>query len=297
MDTIMQLSAYGDNADSALSKAREEIERIATLLSATDQNSALLELQNGDTLSADFLVPFQTAKKISDATDGALDLSLYPITNAWGFYTKNYRVPTEDEIAELLNHKALWSLDGGKLLCDESFHPDLGSVAKGYASQRAVEVLKENGVTSAILSLGGNVQTIGQKPDGSDWTVSVADPLNTEETVGNLRVGECAVVTSGSYQRNFTENGKTYHHILNPKTGFPAENGLLSVTVICDDGTLADGLSTALFVQGKESASLSDYFSFEALYITEKKEIYLTPGLSSVFECTNETYKVIEIDE
>lgn len=293
----MQITAYGDAAESALPKARKRIEELASLLSATDENSAVSKLKNGDTLPQDILVPLRTAKQISDKTDGALDLCLYPLTKAWGFYSKEYRVPTTSEIETLLSEKAVWSLDGNTILCSENLHLDLGSVAKGYASEEAAKVLRENGVTSAVLALGGNVQTIGQKPDGSDYIVSVADPLSPDNTIGNLHVGECAVVTSGSYQRNFTENGKTYHHILNPKTGYPAENGLLSVTVVCADGTMADGLSTALFVGGLDSYKLYEHFSFEALYITEEKEIFLTPGLFDRFEQTNETYKTAKVLE
>jgi len=167
-------------------------------------------------------------------------------------------------------------------------------VAKGYAAMCAAEQLRQNGVQGAVLSLGGNVQTIGRKPDGSDWHVSVADPLHPDGTVCDLFVGETAVVTSGSYQRSFTKNGKTYHHIIDPATGAPAESGLLSVTVVCADGTTADGLSTALFIMGMERGTelwKSGSIPFDALWITEDADVYVTPGLAERMEQSNETYK------
>ncbi len=292
MDTIMQITAYGGTND-ALAAARDVIEGLDAVLDATDPQSALSLLKNGDTIPKTILKPLQTAQTIADATDGALDVTLYPLSDAWGFYSKNYRVPPQTELRALLRERGSFSVQDGRLVCPDGTKLDLGSVAKGYAADCAVRALRQNGVQSAILALGGNVQTLGQKPDGSDWRVSVADPLHPDGTVCDLLVGETAVVTSGSYQRSFTENGKTYHHILDPATGMPSESGLLSVTVVCPDGTTADGLSTALFVLGLERGTTlwkKSAIPFDALWITENREIYVTAGLSQRVEQTNETY-------
>ena len=299
MDTVMQITAYG-STDEALREARSVIEELDGLLNATDSQSALSLVQDGETLPKTILEPLQTAQKIADATDGALDVTLYPLSDAWGFYTKNYRVPPQQELQKLLQGRGKFSVQDGKIVLSHGTKLDLGSVAKGYAAQCAAENLRHNGVQSAVLALGGNVQTIGQKPDGSDWRISVADPLHPDGTVCDLRVGETAVVTSGSYQRSFTEDGKTYHHILDPATGAPAQSGLLSVTVVCPDGTTADGLSTALFILGPERGEAlwkSGAFDFDALWITESRELYVTAGLASRMEQTNEAYpnaKIIE---
>lgn len=293
MDTIMQITAYGA-ADDALAEARNAIEGLDAVLDATDPQSAVSLLKNGDAIPGTILEPLQTAQTIADATEGALDVTLYPLSDAWGFYTKNYRVPTQAELQALLQNRGEFSVRDGKLFCTDGTKLDLGSVAKGYAAMSAAEKLRQHGVQGAVLSLGGNVQTIGRKPDGSDWRVSVADPLQPDGTVCDLLVGETAVVTSGSYQRSFTENGKTYHHILDPETGAPAESGLLSVTVVCADGTTADGLSTALFIMGLERGATlwkSGAIAFDALWITEDRGIYVTPGLAERMEQTNETYK------
>ena len=299
MDTLMQLTVYG-GTDDALAVARDVIEGLDVLLDATDPQSALSQLQNGDALPRTILEPLQTAQKIADATDGALDVTLYPLSDAWGFYTKNYRVPSATERRALLQNRGSVLVQDGSLVLSDGAKLDLGSVAKGYAADRAAESLRKNGVQGAVLALGGNVQTLGQKPDGSDWRVSVADPLQPDGTVCDLLVGETAVVTSGSYQRSFTENGKTYHHILDPSTGAPAESGLLSVTVVCPDGATADGLSTALFVLGAERGAAlwkNGALAFDALWITENRELFVTPGLASRMEQTNETYAKAKIIE
>lgn len=292
MDTLMQITAYG-GTDESLAEARDVIEGLAAVLDATDPQSALSLLQNGDALPKTILEPLQTAQTIANATDGALDVTLYPLSDAWGFYSKNYRVPPQEEIRSLLRERGSFHVQDDRLVCTDGTKLDLGSVAKGYAADCAVEKLRQCGVRSAILALGGNVQTLGQKPDGSDWRVSVADPQDPDGTVCDLLVGETAVVTSGSYQRCFTENDKTYHHILDPATGAPSESGLLSVTVVCADGATADGLSTALFVMGLERGTAlwkNVAIPFDALWITENREIYATAGLTERMEQTNETY-------
>ncbi len=293
MDTIMQITAYG-GTDEAIAEAREAIRELDVLLDATDAKSTLSLLKNGDLLPKTIREPLQTAQMIAAATDGALDVTLYPLSDAWGFYTKNYRVPAQTELQILLKNRGKFSVRDGRLSCTDGTKLDLGCVAKGYAAMCAAEKLRQNGVQGAVLSLGGNVQTIGRKPDGSDWRVSVADPLHPDGTVCDLFVGETAVVTSGSYQRSFTENGKTYHHIIDPATGAPAESGLLSVTVVCADGTTADGLSTALFIMGMERGTelwKSGSIPFDALWITEDADVYVTPGLAERMEQSNETYK------
>lgn len=293
MDTIMQMTAYGDSAQDGLAQARDTVETLAVVLDAQKEDSVLSNLHSGDAVPYFIQYPLNMAKHIESLTGGALDITLYNLTDAWGFCKKEYSVPQSVEIQRLLASRGQWAIDGNIYTCTDGTKLDFGSLAKGYAADQCVEILKNSGVTSAILSLGGNVQTLGQKPDGSDWVVSVTDPLSPDGTVGTLRVGECAVVTSGSYQRCFEMNGKTYHHILDPKTGYPADNGLISVTVVCDSGTAADGLSTALFVLGAEQAAklykTSD-IPFEALWITEQNDIYLTEGLYPLFEQTNEAY-------
>ena len=155
--------------------------------------------------------------------------------------------------------------------------------------------MRNAGVESGIVSLGGNVQTLGLKPDGSLWTVAVTDPNNTASYLGTVSVGETAVVTSGSYQRNFTSlEGKFYHHLLKPSTGYPVTNTLQSVTIVCEDGTMADCLSTAMFILG-ESQALNywrTYGGFEMILITTDNEVICTSGLIEQFTLANDNYSL-----
>ena len=165
---------------------------------------------------------------------------------------------------------------------------DLGAIAKGYAAETVCGIFTDYGIESALINLGGNIFVIGSKLDGSPWRIGVADPEDTRETVGVLSARDTAVVTSGSYQRYFEQGGTRYHHILDPVTGRPADNGLVSVTVICDDAVWADALSTALFVMGEEKpvGFWRETGGFEMILIRDDRQVLLTPALEDSFEIT-----------
>ena len=160
---------------------------------------------------------------------------------------------------------------------------DLGGIAKGYTSSKVMDIFKENGISSAVISLGGNVQTLNGKPDGSDWRVAVENPADTGSYIGVLSIKDKAVITSGGYERYFKQDGKTYHHIIDPATGYPADSGLISVTIVSDDGTLADGLSTSLFIMGEEKAAQfwkENSKEFETIMETADGKLYVTEGIA-----------------
>ena len=165
---------------------------------------------------------------------------------------------------------------------------DLGGIAKGYTSSAMMDCFRSNGVTSGMVSLGGNVQTIGAKPDGSLWKVAIQNPTAEEDAdfLGILETKDCAVITSGGYERYFEENGVRYHHIMDPATGKPAESDLTSVTIVSENGTLADGLSTALFVMGLDKAIAywqAHASEFDAVLCTEDETLYVTEGIQDAF--------------
>ena len=146
-----------------------------------------------------------------------------------------------------------------------------------------MDIFKENGISSAVISLGGNVQTLNGKPDGSDWRVAVENPADTGSYIGVLSIKDKAVITSGGYERYFKQDGKTYHHIIDPATGYPADSGLISVTIVSDDGTLADGLSTSLFIMGEEKAAQfwrKNSDEFETIMETADGKLYVTEGIA-----------------
>jgi len=220
-------------------------------------------------------------------TDGALDPTIYPVLTAWGFTTGERQVPAQEQLDELLplvDHENVLISDGAVTL-PAGMALDLGAVTKGYTGDRVAELLRQRGIRSALISLGGNVQVVGGKPDGTSWRVGVRDPFS-EGNLGVLSLRDEAAVTSGGYQNYFYgEDGRVYWHILDPKTGCPARSGLASVTVVASRGALCDALSTVLFVMGLEDGL--DYWrasrAFEAVFVTEEWQIYLTSGLADRF--------------
>lgn len=226
-------------------------------------------------------------------TDGALDLSIYPIVRAWGFTTGNYQVPEESTITDLLSHvdynQVQYDVTTGIVTLPAGMEIDLGSTGKGFAGQQVAALLREKGVTSALLNLGGNVQTIGTKPDGSLWEIAIRDPKENVPMMV-VSVNDQAVVTSGGYERYFEQDGRTYWHIMDPTTGHPADSGLRSVSIIGDDGLTCDGLSTSLFVMGLEKAAelWAQSDDFEAVFVTDTGEVYITEGLADHFALTED---------
>ncbi len=297
MDTVMELTVYGSGAADRTRETAELLSGLEAKLSVTRADSEVARLNAGKTvdLSKETAELLRRSLRLRDETGGVLEPFLYPLTRLWGFTTGDYRVPSDAEIAETLAgiRGGSYTLEGDTA----SLHGlalDFGAVAKGYAGQLAAERLRAAGVTSAILSLGGNVQTVGLKPDGSLWNVAIRDPEDPEGYLGVLAVGETAVVTSGGYQRYFEEDGVRYIHILDPETGRPADAGLSSVTIVSADGLLADGLSTALYVLGLDRAEAlwRDRSDFEAVLVAKDGAIYVTAGLAEAF--SGAEFQVIE---
>lgn len=292
MDTYMTLTAYGDNADKALSESEKEIKRIDAMLSTGSSDSEISKLNKKKELevSEETFSLIKRAKEIGEDTGRVFDISVYPVMQAWGFTDKNYRVPEKDELEGLLKR-----VDVSKVVLDEKKHTvslddgmaiDLGGIAKGYTSDRIIEIMKENGVEHALINLGGNVKTFGKKPDGSDWRIAIIDPEDQENYIGGVEVSDKAVITSGGYQRFFEKDGERYFHIIDLSDGFPARNGLTSVTIVSEDGTLADALSTTLFIMGPEKAA--KYWSenadkFDAVLVKDDGTVMITEGLEDAY--------------
>ncbi len=289
MDTAMSVSA--PTADAALLDACErEIYRLEALFSVTDPDSeiARLNAEGSAALSPDTERVLRFALETAEITGGALDVTLYPVVRAWGFTTGEYRVPADAEIAALLENVD-WrqvSLSEAAAALPEGVMADLGALAKGYASDRLVEILTEGGVDSALIDLGGNIWCVGEKPDGSAWRIGIRDPLDPASVVGSLSVRGAAVITSGSYERCFVaDDGAVYGHIFDPMTGRPAESGLISVTVTGASGLQCDALSTALYVMGAERAAalLPDLDGVEAVLVDSGGALWVTSGLKDSF--------------
>ncbi len=275
MDTYMTVTLYynkscdDEKVETVLDKLREMAEYYDSLFSVTDTesdiyklNSSSGEIVNVDPETYDII---GRSIELSKETDGLFDITLYPVVRAWGFTADEdelfagSRVPDMEVMKKLVEenvgYEHITLLSDNKVKLDKGTMIDLGAIAKGYLSDKMVDYLRETEIMGTVLSLGGNVRTYGTKENGDDgYVIGIANPLKNDELTGVVRVGEKAVITSGGYQRYFEENGKKYHHIMDRRTGAPAESDLLSVTVTASDGAYADALATALYVMGRDKA-------------------------------------------
>lgn len=291
MGTYMTFTAYGSQAEQALELAENRIEELESLWSVTEEGSDVFRVNHSGGQPAEVtgetaaLLDF--ALEMAKKTDGALEPTISPVIGAWGFTSHEYRIPSHEELQTLLRN-----VDHRKVLLRENLvtlpdgmELDLGAVGKGYAGDILSRLFKEQGVSSALLNIGGNIQMIGRRPDGSRWRLGIQNPFG-EGSLGVLESDDGAVVTSGNYERYFIgEDGRRYGHIIDPATGYPAESGLASVSIIAKEGRLCDALSTAVYVMGLEKAKQywRENSGFEMLLVTEKGEIYLTEGIRTDF--------------
>ena len=291
MDTYLHLTAYGERAEPALEQARTRIRELESLWSVTDEHSEIHAANHSGgaavSVSGDTANLVRYALDMARRTGGALEPTLYPVLTAWGFTTDRFQIPAREELDRLLERVDYTkvSLQGTTLTVPDGMQLDLGAVGKGYAADEAAAVLRENGVESALLDFGGNILTIGTKPDGTSWRVGVRDP-DSEGNLGVLELNGQGVSVSGGYEKYFVgEDGERYWHILDPATGAPARSGLVQTAVVSDESKRCDALSTALFVMGLDSALQywREHQDFEMILLTEDRTIYMTEGLSDAF--------------
>lgn len=292
MDTAMTLSATGREAEAALSAVKEEILRLDALFSPVGEESdiARLNATGKAACSAETVALLKDGAAISRETDGLFALTIAPLVDLWGFSTKDYRVPTEAERVEaaaLVDDAQITFGAGGEVALASGAKVDLGGIAKGYASSRAMEIFRAHGIKNASVSLGGNVQVLGTRPDGALWRIGITDPADPAALCARIEAKDTAVVTSGGYIRYFEADGKRYEHILDPQSGAPAESDLASVSIITPDGTLADALATALYVMGLDKGCAywrTHADDFEALFVTTDGRLLATAGIAESVE-------------
>ena len=292
MDTHISMTAYGENAAGALEEAKSLLAEYEQLWSVTMEESEIAQINRADgewvAVSEETADILEYALDMAQYTEGCYDPTIYPLVAAWGFTTDAYRIPGAEELREritLVDYRKL-TVGGGKAALPAGMQIDLGGIAKGYAGDRVAALLKQKEIDSAIISLGGNIHVLGSKPDGSAWKIGIKSPLG-DGMLGALSVRDRCVITSGAYERYFEgEDGKKYGHIIDPDTGMPADNGVLSVTVVGEEGAQCDALSTALFVMGAEEACAfwKAHEGFEMVILTDEKILYVTEGLDDSFE-------------
>lgn len=297
MNTFMTVTLYSyseKTGGEVCSQIKKRIQELENILSTTLKTSDVYYINHNKKLPSPLKPELSEllifCNNMYTKTDSSFNPALYPIIREWGFTTEEYKIPSEQRIKELLLHTDYSSLcesgfiPGAKI--DEKMELDFGAVGKGLAADESVAILEKNGITSALLDFGGNIQTVGKKPDGSLWRVGIKNPWGTG-AVCALNVNSKAVVTSGGYERFFEDtNGHRYIHIFDPKTGRPCEGNLESVTIICSSGKYADTLSTALFVMGKDSAV--EWWrknpDFDFIILTKDRELFYSEGLKGFIE-------------
>lgn len=236
----------------------------------------------------------QILLQLSENSGGAFDFTIRPVAALWNIdawaagENPSATLPAQEQIAFALAHTGYenLSLTGGSVLLPKDMALDLGAAGKGIACDRVTAYLKEQAVYGAVISVGGSVATIGKKPDGTPWQIGIIDPRDTSAFIGILYLeGDNFVSTSGDYERYIEVDGVRYHHILNPETGYPAESGVRSVTILCDSGILSDALSTACFVLGEEKGmELAESYGAQALFVDGEGNISMTDGMRQFFK-------------
>ena len=296
----MTFTLNGRNCKKALDACEAEIKKLDKLFNLTDKDSEVFRLNESAgeyvLLSYDTVSIIKTAIEEGATTDYLFDISISPIVEAFGFYDKSFKVPDNDEIDKLLSFVDAGAIEinGNSIKLAKNQKIDLGGIAKGYLSDRVKEILKEYNINSAVISLGGSILTVGGKEDGLLWNVGVEDPFSQSMYIGILSITDTTIVTSGDYERYFISDGIKYHHIFDPRTGYPTSNELVSVTIIMDSGTTAEVLSTALFVMGEDKALKywQQVGGFEMILINKDKEIYITSNLKDRFTLTDEGFRL-----
>jgi len=305
LNTIITVTIYDDVEENVFEDIFDKISSIEKAMSANLPDSeiskaAAMAGRSPVVLSDETYYVVKEAFDISVESGGAFNLVIGPLVKLWGINTDSPHVPAQTEIEhvlELLDYNKVIMSDSDKsvYLTAEGMRIDLGAIAKGYAGDAAAAVARNHGVQNAVLDLGGNIVTIGGRPDGAAWRIGIRNPVIGESGyIAVLSIHNKSVVTSGGYERFFESDGHIYHHIFDSKTGYPADPGLLSVTVVSNSSTDADRLSTVAFVLGVKDGMefLKKYKDTEAIFITTDFEIYMTQGIKDLFMLTDERFRV-----
>ena len=291
LDTVVSVTVYDEEQSGIIDECLEAVRRYEKLFSRTDPDSELYALNACDSMavSDELLEVIETALYYCSLSGGHFDITMGAVSEMYGFSSSSPALPSAADISGALSHSGYEkiSIDGSVVtLEDPEAVIDLGAIAKGYIADRLAEMLLSAGVESAIIDLGGNILCVGSKPDGSDFTVGIQYPYgDSSTTITTAHLSGMSVVTSGVYQRYFEADGKTYHHILDPDTGYPVENGLLSVSIISEKSVDCDALSTSVFALGLEDgmALVDSLEGVWAVFVDKDFNVYYSAGFEENF--------------
>lgn len=296
MGTFVQLKVYGPNAKKAIQESVDRISKIEDEMSLNVENSEVVKINRNagvasQKVSNDTYFVIKKALEYSNISQGDFDITVEPLVKLWGIGSDKARVPSGKEIQNAIsyiNYNDVILGDNSEVFLKRNgMAIDLGGIAKGYAADEIKKIFEKNNVKKAFINLGGNVYVMGDNINGDDWNIGIQNPLGSKgEYLGILKVKDKSVVTSGNYERYFIKDGKRYHHIFNPTTGYPAENGLISTTIVSDKSIDGDALSTATYVLGLEKSLniIESIKGVDAVFVTNDKKVYTTSGLKEVFQ-------------
>ena len=305
MGTAIQLTIFDSNDEEILNKAFNRIVEIENLVSINKEGTEVDELNKNAgikpvKLSEDSFNIIKTGVEYSKVSSGGYDISIGPLVKLWNIGQVDAKVPSEAEINEAINKVDYSKVEINEatkevFLKEEGMLLDLGSIAKGYVADGLVKLLKEEGVNEAIIDLGGNIYALGKKSGTDNWKVGIQDPTSDRgNVVGAISVYDKSVVTTGIYERFLEQDNVKYHHVLDPKTGYPYESSITGVTIVSDKSMDADALSTLVFTMDVDEGMkyIESLENIEAIFITENKEVFISSGLQNNFELMNEEFTI-----
>ncbi len=305
LHTLCQITTFGKLEDKVYQEVWDAMDTIDNTMSMSLAKSEIKAINDAAgvrpvTVSDDVFYVIETALKYSDRSD-KFDISIGPIVSLWGIGSDNPKVPDASVLSDkmaFVNYEKIQIDKEAKsvFLLDKEMAIDVGAVAKGFAADRAKEILEKNHVKRAIVNFGGNILTIGSKQNNKPWQIGVQHPDQSRGAYfGIIPLDDKTIVTSGTYERYFEANGKRYHHILDTKTGYPVDNGLLSVSIITDSSINADVLSTLIFAEGLERglAFIESLEDVEAIFVTSENRVYLSSGLKNQFQLADDAFTLM----
>ena len=300
MNTVVEQRFYGRRSQEAVAEITAELYDFENRMSTYIAGSEIDQINQAAgkkpvKISEDTMDLLKTTARYCEEFGDVVDITIAPLTLEWGITSENPHVPDEQTIQDLLtlvdHHDLILDEDNmTAMLAKEGQALDLGAIAKGYSCDIVRRVADKYGVHSGYASIGGNMVVIGKKPDGTDYRFGIRDPRgDASQYIGVVTLEGMTMATSGDYERFFEEDGVRYHHILDPRTGYPASGGLISVSVISENGSLADFLSTAFFILGKEEAlNYMDRSDFGLVLVDEEKNVYVSDHMKEVFSPNEE---------
>lgn len=308
-DTVATIKIYDEKAtEQNIDEIRDLLSKIDLELSRTNKNSDLYKVnaasgEEAVKVSQGTFDVVKLALAYAEETDGLLDPSIGPLINLWDIGHEGAKLPDKDDL-----EKARKLTDYRKVILDETdltikleepgMVLDLGSIGKGYAADQVSAYMRDHDLNSALINLGGSsINAVGGKPGGADWNVGLQDPVKSRGSqIGTVKINNETIDSSGVYERFFMEDGVRYHHILDPRTGYPTQNGLMSITIVSDNATDADALSTAAFVMGLEDgmAYIEKQPGVEAFFIMDDNSIHATSGLKERINLTSDLYRLAD---